>query len=464
MDGSKTPDFVRDFSQPAFDLNGKSILVTGGTGSFGKAFITLYSEALQARAPRRLLARRAQAVRDGAGSDRHASTRACATSSATCAIAQRLEMAMSGIDYVVHAAALKQVPIAEYNPFECIHTNVIGAENVVRAAPSGPGSREWSRSRPTRPPTRSISMAPPSSRPTRSSSPPTTCPAPRRPRFSVVRYGNVMGSRGSVVPFFQKSHSRRRRRAADHARGDDPLLDHARPGRRLRALVVRHDAGRRDLRAENSVDAGSSIWPRRWPRKLPIKIIGIRPGEKLHEVMVSEDDARNTVELADRYAILPQFHGWDAAQAPRRRARKPVPEGFRYASNTNTEWLAGDDFQAMLRLSGAADGRAVPPLWPADASRTTDIAAVVAALKSDYLTTGPRVAEFEKAFAGLRRRQPCGGLRQWHCGLASGGAGCRIGQGDSVVVLVDDVPRHRQCRALRRRRSGVRGLRSRARH
>ena len=340
----------RSFATPTFDLNGKSILVTVGTGSFGRAFISalvkrykpsrvvIYSrdELKQFEMAQALTEREFPFLRYFIGDVRDA---------------QRLEMAMAGVDFVVHAAALKQVPIAEYNPFECIHTNVIGAENVVRASIRAGVKKVVALS--TDKAANPINLYGAS----KLASDKIFIAAnhmsgAKGPRFSVVRYGNVMGSRGSVVPFFQKLI----KDGADHLPITHPdmtrfwiILDQGVD------MVISSFAMMRGgeiyvpkIPSMRVVDLAKAMAP-----KLPIRIIGIRPGEKLHEVMVSEDDARITVELPDRYAIMPAFHGWDAGQNPAAQS-KPVPEGFRYASNTNSEWLSGDDFQHMLRLSGAA--------------------------------------------------------------------------------------------------------------
>ena len=142
-------------------------------------------------------------------------------------------------------------------------------------------------------------------------------------RFSVVRYGNVFGSRGSVVPFFQKLVGGGRRQPADHRCAHDPLLDHADPGRQFRALQHGDDARRRDLRAQDSLDHHSRSWRRLVSPDLKQHVVGIRPGEKLHEIMIPADDAHCTVELDDRYVILQSFAN-AARDAYLHRGGKPV--------------------------------------------------------------------------------------------------------------------------------------------
>ncbi len=171
-------------------------------------------------------------------------------------------------------------------------------------------------------------------------------------RFSVVRYGNVFGSRGSVVPFFKKLAAEGAREPAHHRPAHDPLLDHAHPGRQFRALQHGDDAGRRDL-----------SFPR-FPRppfpnlatlvspNLKQHVIGIRPGEKLHETMIPADDAHATVELEDRYVILQGFAN-GARDAYLHRGGRPVPEGFSYSSDTNPEKLDARGLQTLLQLAYA---------------------------------------------------------------------------------------------------------------
>jgi UDP-N-acetylglucosamine 4,6-dehydratase/5-epimerase len=341
----------RDFLAPDFDFNGKSVLVTGGTGSFGKTFIRMMLTRFK---PRRIVIysrdelkqfEMAQVLSEA----EHPCLRYFIGDVRDQA---RLEMALNGVDYIVHAAALKHVPIAEYNAFECIQTNVIGAENVVRAALRCGVKKVVALS--TDKAANPINLYGAS----KLASDKIFIAAnhlsgAQGARFSVVRYGNVMGSRGSVVPFFESIIGK----GADHL-----PITHA--GMTRFWIVL--EQGVNFVISSFGMMKGGEIFIPKIPSmrmtdlaqamapQLPIKIIGIRPGEKLHEVMVSEDDSRTTIELNDRYVILPAFHGWssDAEYSPagyKVYGAKPVADGFRYASDTNTEWLKGDDFHTLMR-------------------------------------------------------------------------------------------------------------------
>lgn len=338
---------LRDYSMGGFDFDGASILLTGGTGSFGKNFARFVLDNFK---PRRLVIfsrdelkqfemaqdlpeKRYPALRYFIGDVRDQA---------------RLEMAMKGIDYVVHAAALKHVPIAEYNPFECIHTNVIGAENVVQASIRAGVKKVVALS--TDKAANPINLYGAS----KLASDKIFVAANHLagadgPRFSVVRYGNVVGSRGSVVPFFRKLMAE----GWDHIPITHPdmtrfwiTLDQ---GIELVASSFKLMHGGEifvpKIHSMKITDLASAVAPH-----LPLKVIGIRPGEKLHEIMIPADDARNTIELEDRYVIKPQFSGWSAGDAGIE--GKPVPELFSYSSDNNSEWLTIDDFNELLRIAG----------------------------------------------------------------------------------------------------------------
>jgi len=343
---------LRDFRSPRVDLNGKTVLITGGTGSFGKAFARMICEEFQ---PRKLIVfsrdelkqyEMAQAfpverypfMRYFIGDVRDA---------------ERLRMALRSVDYVVHAAALKQVPTAEYNPFECIKTNVMGAENVVNAAIACGVKRVVALS--TDKAANPINLYGAS----KLAADKIFCAAEAMAgdsgtAFSVVRYGNVLGSRGSVAPLF--------RRLAAEGAADLPITD-----ARMTRFWITLDQGVNFVLSSMEMMRGSEIFVPKIPSsrtadlasavapELPHRVVGIRPGEKLHEVMVPEDDARSTVELHDRYVILPSGH-------ERRRAQylddggRPVADGFSYASDRNPEPLDARGLQTLLGMAMAREG------------------------------------------------------------------------------------------------------------
>lgn len=335
---------LRDFSGASIDLNGKSVLVTGGTGSFGQRFVRTVLERFDVR---RLVvfSRDEQKQYDMANALPPAKHRALRYFIGDVRDAERLELALSEIDYVVHAAALKHVDIAEYNPFECIYTNVHGAENVVRAALRQNVKRVIALST-------DKAVSPVNLYGTSKLAADKIFVAAnslsRRDgtSFSVVRYGNVVGSRGSVVPFF-------RNRIADGAT----------------SLPITHpDMTRFWITLDSGVDfvlscldmmAAGEIFVPKIPSmrvvdlarclapELPHEIVGIRPGEKLHESMITVDDARMTVEMADRYVIMP-IMGFDGVRRGEWPPHRPVAEGFHYSSDTNPEWLDRDAMAALL--------------------------------------------------------------------------------------------------------------------
>jgi UDP-N-acetylglucosamine 4,6-dehydratase/5-epimerase len=332
-------------------LKNASILITGGTGSFGRAFVR---RLLTHEKPARIVIfsrdelkqyEMEQELRDPClrffiGDVRDA---------------DRLERAMSGVDFVVHAAALKQVPVAEYNPMECIKTNVHGAQNVIDAALANGVKRVVALS--TDKAANPINLYGASKLVSDKLFVAANNIAGGHPtRFSVVRYGNVVGSRGSVVPFFRKL-------IADGAR-ELPITDE----RMTRFWITlpqgvafvlksfeRMFGGETfvpKIPSANIIDLAEAIAP-----GLPRRVVGIRPGEKLHEVMCPRDDSHLTLEFHDHYVIQPtiSFNAHpDFACNPLGETGKPVGDNFEYGSGTNPAFL--DVAQIRTLLSSVSGG------------------------------------------------------------------------------------------------------------
>lgn len=324
-------------------LDGKVILVTGGTGSFGRRFV---ATVLQEYRPKKVIVfsrdelKQYEMAREfndprlrfflGDVRDR-----------------DRLYRAFQGVDYVVHAAALKQVPACEYNPFEAIKTNVLGAQNVIDAAIDSGVQRVIALS------------SDKAANPINLYGATKLCSdklfvagnayvGDRPTRFSVVRYGNVVGSRGSVVPLFLKLRET----------GRIPITDP-----RMTRFWITLDQGVRFVLASLERMHGGEIFVPKLPSMnimdlaraiapdCEYEFTGIRPGEKLHEVMIPEDDARHTVELDDFYVILPELSFWSSGNW---RDGRPLPDGFVYASNTNQWWLTQGELRNLIASSTGA--------------------------------------------------------------------------------------------------------------
>lgn len=320
----------------------RSILITGGTGSFGKAFVR---HVLANHKVKRLVVYSrdelkqfemaneidAPNLRYFIGDVRDAS---------------RLERALNGIDIVVHAAAMKQVVAAEYNPIECIMTNVMGAENVINAC-LNTGVRQviaLSTDKAVNP----INLYGASK----------LCSdklfiaanniaGTNGCRFSVVRYGNVIGSRGSVIPVFRKQM------ASGTLRITDP---------RMTRFWLTVDQGVRFVIRSHSMMRGGEVFVPKIPSMRIVdlataiapdcrqEVSGIRPGEKLHEVMIPVDEARQTLEFDHFYVIRPDFHMWrpEIARTYEDAEGTPVPEGFSYASDTNSQWMSAEELRSRI--------------------------------------------------------------------------------------------------------------------
>ncbi len=329
----------------AFRLfDGKSVLITGGTGSFGRRFIDTL---LRHSSARRLIVfsrdeykqyeMQQQFAREGGDRLRFFI--------GDVRDAERLELATREVDAIIHAAALKQVPAAEYNPFECIRTNVSGAENVVRAALRNGVKRVIALS--TDKAANPINLYGASKLASDKIFIAANNLAGKSDiRFAVVRYGNVVGSRGSVIPLY-------RRLVAEGAEYL-PVTDE-----RMTRFWITLQQGVEFVVTSHAMMRGGEIFVPKIPSMrivdlarclgpgLPVKIVGIRPGEKLHEVMVTEDDSRQTLALDDRYIIEPSFAWWRREPYVDGGA-EPVPQGFRFASDTNTDWLDAARLDAML--------------------------------------------------------------------------------------------------------------------
>jgi len=337
----------RDFREPRMNLDGKTVLVTGGTGSFGTRFTEIVLNEFK---PKKLIIFSRDELKQYEMAQRFSpEDHPCLRYFIGDVRDEgRLDMAMRDVDIVIHAAALKHVPIAEYNPFECIRTNVFGAENVVRAAIKRGVKHVCALS--TDKAASPINLYGASKLASdKIFTAAKAVAGDSGPVFSVVRYGNVVGSRGSVVPYFQK--------LIEDGASELPITDP-----RMTRFWINLDQGVNfvlsalfmarggelfvpKIPSMSTVDLARSIAP-----DLPHTIIGIRPGEKLHEVMVPEDDARSTIELEDRYVILPA-HDRKLRQTWLDNGGTPLPEGFAYQSDTNPERLDARALQDLLARS-----------------------------------------------------------------------------------------------------------------
>ncbi len=327
---------MRSFENPVPDLDGASILITGGTGSFGKAFAR---NVLAKHKPSKVIifSRDEQKQHDMSRQfpeNEFPHIRYFIGDVRDC---DRLQLAMREVDVVVHAAALKIVPTAEYNPFECIMTNVHGAENVVKAALRCNVRRIIALS--TDKAANPINLYGASKLASdKIFIAANNLGGKSGPRFSVVRYGNVLGSRGSVVPVFRDM-------IAGGAR-ELPITDP-----RMTRFWITLDQGVAFVLSSLATMRGGEIFVPKIPSvrvtdvartlapNLPQRTVGIRPGEKLHEVMIPEDEARTTLELDDRYVICPTIGPWTDKHLKEAGARA-VPDTFRYGSDNNTEWFS----------------------------------------------------------------------------------------------------------------------------
>jgi UDP-N-acetylglucosamine 4,6-dehydratase len=325
-------------ADPYRSFDGKTVLITGGSGSFGRSFVRKLLECSAAR--RIVIYSRDEFKQYEMQQELEDPKSVLRFFIGDVRDVTRLALAMREVDIVIHAAALKHVPAAEYNPFECIRTNVNGAENVVQAALHNGVAKVLALS--TDKAANPINLYGAS----KLASDKIFVAANNLSgsvgtRFALVRYGNVVGSRGSVVPFFRKLLAQ----GADHL----PITD-----MRMTRFWITLNQGADFVASAVQMMRGGEIFVPKIPSTrvvdiarclaplLPLRTVGIRPGEKLHELMVTEDDSRHTLELGDRYIIEPAFSFWQREPYLESGATL-VADGFSYTSANNTQWLEGDE-------------------------------------------------------------------------------------------------------------------------
>ena len=329
-------------------FNNKSILITGGTGSFGRRYVKTLLERYQ---PKRLIIYSRDELKQFE-MEQEFHQECMRYFIGDVRDRDRLIQAMNGVDYVIHAAALKQIPAAEYNPMECIKTNIHGAENVIQAALANNVEKVMALSTDKAANPINLYGA------TKLASDKLFVAANNvvgwhRTRFATVRYGNVVGSRGSVVPFFNKLIAER----SDHL----PITDE----RMTRFWITLQQGVDFVLKNFERMHGGEIFVPRIPSIKvsdlaramapdLPHRIIGIRPGEKLHEVMCPADDSHLTLEFADHFVIKPtiQFSGHvDFTVNRLGESGGPVESGFEYHSGKNSKFLSIEEILAFNNFS-----------------------------------------------------------------------------------------------------------------
>lgn len=329
----------------SLDLNNKSILVTGGTGSFGKKFV----ETVLTRFPdiKRLViySRDEQKQFQMAFDFPESKYPGIRYFIGDVRDFERLKRACNGIDYVIHAAAMKHVHIAEYNPDECVKTNVGGAENVIRAALETGIKKVVALSTDKACAPINLYGA------TKLTSDKLFIAANNIKGnkdlvFSVVRYGNVMGSNGSVMPFFMKKKQEgilpitdvnMTRFNISLEEGVDMVLHSLETAWGGELFVPK-------IPSYRIMDVAEAIGP-----ECEKRIVGIRPGEKVHEEMITSSDSFTTYDLGKYYAILPQTPSWDLDEFIQHFGAVKVPEGFNYSSGQNSEWLSVEDLRRLIK-------------------------------------------------------------------------------------------------------------------
>ncbi|ODM31904.1 UDP-N-acetylglucosamine 4,6-dehydratase (inverting) [Marinobacter adhaerens] len=321
-------------------FNDKSILITGGTGSFGHTFVPMLLEKFN---PRRVIIFSRDEMKQWEMAKKFEGDHRVRFFIGDVRDRDRLYRALDGVDFVVHAAATKIVPTAEYNPFECIKTNIIGAMNLIDACIDKGVKRVVALST------------------DKASSPINLYGATKlasdkvfvsgnsyagghETRFSVVRYGNVMGSRGSVIPFFMSVKDK----------GVLPITDE----RMTRFMISLEEGVELVWHAFEDMEGGE-IYVKKIPSmkvtdlarvvapEARQEVVGIRPGEKLHEQMIGAEDSYYTYEYPEHFKILPAIHDW-SSDANRIKDGKKVPEGFVYSSENNSEWMTPEALQAWI--------------------------------------------------------------------------------------------------------------------
>ncbi len=321
-------------------LSGKTILITGGTGSFGNTFVPM---TLAKYNPKKIIIFSRDEMKQWEMAKGYQNDPRVRFFIGDVRDRERLYRALDGVDYVVHAAATKIVPTAEYNPFECVKTNINGAVNLIDACIDKGIKRVVALST------------------DKASSPINLYGATKLAsdklfvagnsyagghdtRFAVVRYGNVMGSRGSVIPFFMSIKDK----------GVLPITD----DRMTRFMISLEEGVELVWHAFEDMEGGE-IYVKKIPSmkvtdlarvvapEARQEVIGIRPGEKLHEQMISAEDAYYTYEYPEHFKILPVINNWSADPA-RIKDGQRVAEGFVYASDNNSEWMSDKDLQAWI--------------------------------------------------------------------------------------------------------------------
>ena len=327
-------------------LDDKAILITGGTGSFGRKLVEIV---LREHRPKKLIVFSRDELKqhemrhvfpDSGGSPMRYFV-------GDVRDRERLYRALTGVDIVVHAAALKQVPACEYNPFEAVQTNIIGGKNVIDAAIDKGVKRVMAIS--TDKAVNPVNLygatklcAEKMFVQANAYAADSAC------HLSCSRYGNVLGSRGSVIPVF----------LAQRNNGSLTVTD----PRMTRFWITLEQGVKFVLRALEAMHGGEIFVPKLPSMKVldiaqtvapgcEVKYVGIRPGEKLHEVLVSEDEARHTVELDDMYVIQPAHHWWGETNWAK---SKPLPDGFSYTSDANPRWLTAAELKSLIDGHSAA--------------------------------------------------------------------------------------------------------------
>ncbi|MCT7588140.1 UDP-N-acetylglucosamine 4,6-dehydratase (inverting) [Aliarcobacter butzleri] len=327
-------------------FNGKNILITGGTGSFGKKYTKIL---LEKYTPNKIIIYSRDELKQYEMAQEY-NDKCMRYFIGDVRDEARLKKATKDVDFIIHAAALKHVPIAEYNPMECIKTNINGAQNVIDAALENGVSKVIALSTDKAANPVNLYGA------TKLASDKLFVAAnnlvgTQDTKFSVVRYGNVVGSRGSVVPFFKK--------LINEGVKELPITDE----KMTRFFITLEDGVNFVLKNFERMQGGEIFIPKIPSMKivdmakaiapnLPHQIIGIRPGEKLHEIMCPADDSHLTLEFEDHYVIKPTIHfttRMDYQKNLLGEVGKPVVQGFEYNSGNNTQWLSSEEFLEMVK-------------------------------------------------------------------------------------------------------------------